>query len=77
MNSYLHASLKRLNRRMEKLGQTVDRLEVLAYRYQKLSMMHKELAELLNHIDVAAFEVRQDYTLLKEAERCIHAPDYF
>ena len=69
----LHPSLKDLNRLVEKLGRKVDRLDILAYRYQRLSTIYKQLAaqcqelfEILDHIDVAAFEIRQDYTLLRE-----------
>ena len=66
-----HISLK-LIRRVEKLGHTVDRLDILVYRYKQLSLAYRqlalqcsELAESMDHIDAAAFEVRQDYTLIK------------
>jgi hypothetical protein len=53
-------SLKHINARMKKLGLTIEELQKLAYRYHRLSYE-------INQIDVMAFEIQQDYTLLKEA----------
>ena len=69
----LHPSLK-LNRRVEKLGRTIDQLDILIYRYKQLSLAYRqlalqcaELAETIDQTDVAAFEVRQDYTFVRAA----------
>lgn len=66
-----HPSLK-LNRRVEKLGRTVDQLDIVVYRckqlsltYHQLALQCTELAETLDQLDVTAFEVRQDYTLIR------------
>lgn len=53
-------SLKDLNTRMDKLGRTIDQLEKLAYRYQRLSYE-------INQIDVLAFEIRQKFDKAKKA----------
>lgn len=63
---HLRHILKQLNERIEKLGRSVEQLEVLAYRYQKLSLLQKEMSELLSSIDVMAFEIRQEYMFLKQ-----------
>jgi hypothetical protein len=55
----LHASLKALNTRIEKLGKKVDELDILAYRY-------KRLAYEIDHIDVMAFEIRQEFDKVRE-----------
>jgi hypothetical protein len=58
--------LKDLNRRLKKLGRKVDELDILAYRYQRLSALYRKLAETLDHIDVASFEIRQEFDQIKE-----------
>jgi hypothetical protein len=55
-----HASLKHINARLEKLEHSIEELQKLAYRYYRLSYE-------INHIDVMAFEVQQDFLLLKKA----------
>lgn len=68
-----HAALK-LIRRMEKLGRTIDQLDIGVYHYKQLSLVYRqlalqctELAEALDHLDVMAFEIRQDYTFVRAA----------
>lgn len=68
-----YASLK-LNRRVEKLGRTIDQLDIVVYRYKQQSLVYRqlalqciELAEIIDQLDVMAFEVRQDYTFVKAA----------
>ncbi len=70
------ASLKHINTRLEKLGHLADRLDVLAYRYQRVSACCRELSEqyakfaqVLDQVDCVAFEIRQEYTLLMERWR--------
>jgi prefoldin subunit 5 len=41
----LLASLKRLNKQVEKLGRKIDQLDILLYRYQRLSTAYKQLFE--------------------------------
>ena len=67
-----HPSLKSLNARLEKLGRSIDQLDILSYRYQRLSTIYKQLAaqchelsETLDQIDVVAFDVRQQYAFLR------------
>ncbi|MBA3813941.1 MAG: hypothetical protein H0X26_05570 [Alphaproteobacteria bacterium] len=73
------ASLKHINTRLEKLGRLADRLDVLAYRYQRVSMCCRELskryatlAQVLDQVDCVAFEIRQEYTLLMEKWRAVN-----
>lgn len=68
-----HFSSKK-NQRLTKLGRTVDQLQIVAYRYKQESLAARqlmlqfiELIAAIDQIDVAAFEVHQDYTLLKAA----------
>lgn len=68
-----YISLK-LIQRVEKLGHAVDQMDILVYRYKQLSLAYRqlalqctELAEAIDQIDVMAFEVRQDYTLVRAA----------
>lgn len=68
-----HTALK-LIRRVEKLGRTIDQMDVTVYRYKQLSLAYRqvalqctEIAEALDQLDVMAFEVRQDYTLIRAA----------
>jgi hypothetical protein len=68
-----HTSSK-LIRRVEKLGRAIDQLDIVCYRYKQLSLAYRqlalqctEIAETIDHIDVAAFEVRQDYTFVRAA----------
>jgi hypothetical protein len=70
-----HLSSK-ANQRIEKLGRAVEHLQIVAYHYKQASLAYRqlilqitELIETLDHIDVAAFEIHQDYTLLKAALR--------
>ena len=58
----LHVSLKHLNTRLEKLARAINELEVIAYRYHRLSYE-------INQIDVAAFTVRQEFEQVREAWR--------
>jgi hypothetical protein len=61
----LRASLKVLNERIEKLARAVSELEVIAYRYHRLSYE-------INQIDVAAFAVRQEFEQVREAYRRVN-----
>lgn len=61
-----HVFLKNLDVRVKKLGRTVDQLDILAYRYQRLSTAYKDFAETLAHIDVVAFEIRQEFDQIAE-----------
>ena len=45
-----HASIKALIARMDKLARKVDELDILAYRYKRLSFE-------IDHIDAMAFEI--------------------
>jgi hypothetical protein len=56
----LRASLKVLNERIEKLAKAINELEMIAYRYHRLSYE-------INQIDVAAFAVRQEFEQVREA----------
>ena len=58
----LHASLKHLNTRLEKLARAIHELEVVAYRYHRLSYE-------INQIDVTAFTVRQEFEKVKDVWR--------
>lgn len=40
----LHTFLKDLNKKVEKLGYRLDRLDILTYRYKRLSTVYKELS---------------------------------
>lgn len=55
----LRTTLKHLNARVEKLGRKVDELDIMAYRYKRLSFE-------INHIDVMAFEIRQEFDKVRE-----------
>jgi len=55
----LRASLKHLNERLEKLARAIHELEMIAYRYHRLSYE-------INQIDVAAFAVRQEFEQMRE-----------
>lgn len=57
--------LNDLNWRMKKLGRSLDQLEILAYRYQRLSAAYKELYKALDHMDVLAFEIRQEFEQIR------------
>ena len=70
-----HLSSK-ANQRIEKLGRTVEHLQIVAYHYKQASLAYHqlilqctELIAAIDQIDVAAFEVHQDFTLLKAALR--------
>ena len=58
--NYSTASLKHINTRLEKMDRLTQELETLAYRYHRLSYE-------INQIDVMAFEIRNDFLLLREA----------
>ena len=55
----LRASLKVLNECIEKLARAINELEMIAYRYHRLSYE-------VNQIDVAAFAVRQEFEQMRE-----------
>lgn len=66
-----HKALK-LIRRVEKLGCAIDQLDIVVYHYKQLSLVYRqlalqctELAEVLDQLDVTAFELRQDYTFVR------------
>ena len=63
--------LNDLNWRLKKLGHTIDQLDILIYRYRRLTAVYKELAETLDHIDVVVFEVRQEFDYLREICRAV------
>jgi hypothetical protein len=58
----LRTSLKQINECMEKLAKAVNELEMIAYRYHRLSYE-------INQIDVAAFAVRQKFEQVRDACR--------
>lgn len=62
-----HASFKELNAHLKKLISIIDRLDILAHQqkrlakyYRELSLQCTQLAANIDHIDVVAFEVRQE-----------------
>lgn len=68
-----YAALK-LIRRIDKLGRSIEQLILVAYPYKKMSLIYRqlalhcmELAEAIDQIDVAAFQVQQDYALVRAA----------
>lgn len=68
-----YARLK-LNQRVEKLGRAIEQMIIVAYHYKQMSLAYRqlalqctELAETIDHIDVAAFQVQQDYTFVRAA----------
>jgi len=70
-----HLSSK-ANQRIDKLGRTVEHLQIVAYHYKQATLAYRqlglqivELVEVIDQIDVAAFEIHQDFTLLKAALR--------
>ena len=58
--------LNDLNWRLKKLGRAIDQLDILIYRYRRLTAVYKELSETLDHIDVAVFDVRQEFDYMKD-----------
>ncbi|MBA3813414.1 MAG: hypothetical protein H0X26_02815 [Alphaproteobacteria bacterium] len=67
--THLHATLKALNTRLNKLDRTIDEFQKLAYRYHRLSYE-------INQIDVMAFQVRQEFDLVRDAYRKIGGIGY-
>jgi hypothetical protein len=68
--SYTHL---KLIRRVEKLGRAIEEMIIVAYYYKQMSLAYRqlalqctELAEAIDQIDVAAFQVQQDYTFVRE-----------
>lgn len=59
-----HVSVKALIARMDKLGRKVDELDILAYHYKRLSFE-------IDHIDVMAFEIRQEFEKVREALKSV------
>ena len=66
--------LLKIIRRVEKLGRAIEHMTVVTYHYKKMSLAYRqvalqciELAETLEQIDAAAFQVQQDYTLVRAA----------
>jgi len=66
-----YAYLK-LIRRVDKLGQGIGQMLIVAYHYKQMARAYRQLAlqctklaEAIDPIDVAAFQVQQDYALVK------------
>jgi hypothetical protein len=55
----LYAYLKGLHVRIKELGRAVNRLEILAYRFKRLSYE-------IDQIDIVAFEIRQEFDKVRE-----------
>jgi hypothetical protein len=51
---------KEIKSRVNRLGHVIDQLDILVYHY-------KRLEDPLEKLVMISFELRQDYTLLKEA----------
>jgi len=69
--SYAH--LKAI-RRVEKLGRSVEHMVIVAYHYKQMALAYRQLAlqctklaEVIDQIDVAAFQVQQDHALVRAA----------
>lgn len=68
-----YAHLK-IIRRVEKLGRAIEQMIIVAYHYKQMSLAYRqlalqctELAETLDQIDGAAFQVQQEYTFVRAA----------
>jgi len=73
-----HPSLKGLTQTIEKLGQKVDTLDILAYQNQQLIFSYKQLVlhcqrliENMEPMDVLAFEMRSEFEQIKELSRIL------
>lgn len=67
----LRPILKDLNAKMEKLGHTIDELDILAHHYLRLSLSYKELAKQIDHMDAMVFAVRQEFDKVKKTVKQI------
>ena len=64
----------KLIRRVEKLGQGIGQMLIVAYHYKQMALSYRQLAlqctklaEAIDQIDVAAFHVQQEYTFVRAA----------
>jgi len=70
-----YAFLKLL-RRVEKLGEAIGYMLIVAYHYKQMALAYRQLAlqctklaDAIDQIDGAAFQVQQEYALVRAALR--------